>query len=649
MKKLIKINVSLFILLLAFFSSCQKLDIKPVNQLSDDQIFGNESGINAYLANVYRNLPIEDFRYGPATQDGLEPSETGFNPKHSWKHFYHSGAACGEMVGPWGGLTIGGGFGWWPYTDIRAVNYFLETLPKYEANYTGNRVNELLGEAHFLRAYYYFGLAKRYGGIPLVKTVQNYPQQSIEELMVPRNTEEEVWNFIGEELDMAFDMMSDVKVSGRANRYVAMALKSRAMLYAGTIAKYGSQNYVDGDAHSQGFVGIPADKADGFFAKAIDASKKLEGKYSLYEASTDLEQNYVDLFLDGANKNNPEIIFIKGYNPVLDVQSPHSWDATFSPRYFTGGGDPRSYPTLDFVERFGVLNVTNGDGTPRRYNSLSEVGEGREARLRATVFFPGDVFKGRAFDDPSNTGVFDIRRGIYPSFTGTAVDEAYLTPPVSPSDPGTARPMDQRIGNSGQHLQLADDINSKYEGKTIIGVTGIRTGADNMTRTGFYVRKYINYKTPQKQVDLFTSSTPWIEFRYAEMLLNRAEAAIETGQLDDALFCLKQIRRRAGASEPTMADMNVDFVRNERCKELAFENHYWWDIRRWRVADTWLNNAHFRGLMPYYVLSEGKYIFIKERETFDRNYNFEKKFYYEPIPQGEINKNSNLAPQNPGY
>src|SRR5689334_10692437 len=80
----------------AFLSSCQKLDIKPPSVLSDDQIFSNSAGIDAYLAQLYRKLPIEDFTYRPAGRDG-----SGFNIHHEWEHFYHAGGACGEMVGPY--------------------------------------------------------------------------------------------------------------------------------------------------------------------------------------------------------------------------------------------------------------------------------------------------------------------------------------------------------------------------------------------------------------------------------------------------------------------------------------------------------------------------------------------------------------------
>jgi len=196
---------------------------------------------------------------------------------------------------------------------------------------------------------------------------------------------------------------------------------------------------------------------------------------------------------------------------------------------------------------------------------------------------------------------------------------------------------------------LSGDPNTLYNGKAIIGQTGISTAGDDRTRTGFYVRKYIDYRRPQADVDLFTSTTHWIEFRYAEILLNRAEADIETGQQADALTCLNKIRDRAGATPFTLSNMTVDVVRNERSKELAFENHYWWDIRRWRIADEILNNARFSGIMPYYVFDEQKYIMLKEPETFGRNYNFEKKYYYEPIPGGELSKNPNLYPNNPNY
>ncbi|WP_093100054.1 RagB/SusD family nutrient uptake outer membrane protein [Sphingobacterium mizutaii] len=110
----------------------------------------------------------------------------------------------------------------------------------------------------------------------------------------------------------------------------------------------------------------------------------------------------------------------------------------------------------------------------------------------------------------------------------------------------------------------------------------------------------------------------------------------------------------------TLAGLGLlQFIREERERELCFENHHWWDIKRWRIADVELNNFVPNSLMPYLVLDELKYkpngerinsyIFIKEREPWNKTFNFEKKWYYEPLPGGELNKNPNLYPQNPIY
>ncbi len=121
--------------------------------------------------------------------------------------------------------------------------------------------------------------------------------------------------------------------------------------------------------------------------------------------------------------------------------------------------------------------------TPKRYNQPADAFQGLEPRLHASVYFPGDVLRGRTFD---------VQRGIYPSFSGTA--DAEVTKP-----------------SGARTYLLSGDPNTVYQGKAIIGQTGISTAGDERTRTGFYVRKYIDYRRPQAEVDLFTSTTHWIE------------------------------------------------------------------------------------------------------------------------------------------
>ena len=601
-----------------FMTSCDSLDVSPLNIIQDEEVFNSEAGVSAYMANIYERLPIEDFIYR---------QDAGFmkNDGGRWQCFYQPGALCGEMVGPYGSTYDGaGGFGYWPYGDIRTVNYLIENLPENAVNFSEEQINEWLGEAYFCRAYFYFALVKRYGGIPIIRTVQNYPEQSIDELQVPRDKEVDVWNFIASDLDDAYNMMPETSDRGRANRYVAATLKSRAMLYAGCIAKYGSQNYVEGEAKSDGLVGIPASDADGFFQQAWDAASLLEGYYSLYEKEmSDKEQNYADLFLDD---DSPENILVKDYSKTSNTA--HSWDATMTCRYMTADGLSRLYPTLELVERFSSkLSIVNEDGTPRRFNDRAELMDGLEPRLLATVYFPGASLRGKTFD---------VQRGIYEEFSGTAAAE------IDAGESGSTPPNEQ-------YLHLSASTDATYNDKRIIGFCGVSTNDDNLTRTGFYVRKYIDYNRAQADCGLYMSTQSWIDMRYAEVLLNRAEAAFELGKTADALTVINKIRDRAGATLLTGGDLTLDTIRNERCVELAFEKQYWWDLRRWRVADKVLDNTKYHALLPYYVMSEGKYIFLREREIFERTYTFEKKYYYEPIPGGELGKNPNLYPNNPGY
>ena len=605
MKSIHKFIIAISIGVGVSLTSCQRLDILPTNIFTPEIIYDSEAGVKSFLATIYHNLPIEDFKYRP--DQGFK---TGGN---DWENFYNSASVTGEEVGPFGGMDIGGGFGYWPYGDIRNVNTLIAELPKHVAKLGQPTVNALLGEAHFLRAYYYFGMAKRYGGIPII-TVPQDPGAPLSTLQVHRDKEQAVWDFIGTELDLGYQMMPETSDAGRANRYVAAALKSRAMLYAACVARYGSVNFVDGPARAQGLVGIPADKATAYFQAAYDAAKLLDGHYSLYSANSDKVQNYVDLFL---KSTSPENIFIKQYS--IATHTAHSWDATMSPRYFTANALSRSYPTLDFVRLWGELPVTNGDGTPKRFDNRAQLMQGLEPRLLATVYFPGATLRGL---------MFDMQRGIYPSFSGTAAAEV------------------AKQANSRSYI-LAGDTKTLYQGKQVIGFTGPWTGGDELTRTGFYVRKYVDYNKPQSAVDLNRSEQPWIDLRYGEILLNRAEAAMELGNAGDALTSVNLIRSRAGAAPYTSIDLNK--VRNERRMELAFENQYYWDLKRWRTADVVLDRAHFKGLMPYYVLNENKFIFLAETELFNREYSFQKQFYYEGIPGGEIGKNPNLLPNNPNY
>ena len=613
-----KILLSILVIVTFIMSACNDLNIAPLNIIKDSDLLTNEIGLKTYMANIYRKLPIEDFYYRNGQGFGRD-----------WQQFQNLGGICGEMVGPYWGNTEENGFGYWDYSTIRDINHLIEVMPGLaKGSISDTRINHYLGEAYFCRAFIYLALVKRYGGVPYVRFVQNYPEQPLEELQVPRDKEVDCWKFIGEDFDKAFELMEATSEKARANKYVALAYKSRAMLYAGTIAKYGSENFVVGEARDLGFVGIPATEANGFFQQAYDAAKGVEGNYSLYKKKfsfnyDDQIENYVELFLD---TDSPENILERDYS--ISSNTSHSWDATMTCRYMTADGLSRSYPNYELMRLFdgGNIKVVDDNGYPIRFEKRGDIRNGVEPRLRAIVYFPDDELRGLTFD---------IQRGIYDHFDRKATEEV-----------GTDV-------NNRKGLEMASGTNitySKDPSRRVIGLCGINTSPDgDNTRSGFYMRKYIDPNKAKDDCGLFRSTTHWIAMRYAEVLLNRAEAAYELGNTSDALDCINQIEERAGAKLAQGGSFNLQTVRDERRKELAFENSYWWDIRRWRTADKVLDNTIFNALYPYYIYDEQKYIFLDEQQAYLNNYfTFQKKYYYEGLPGGELGKNPNLYPNNPG-
>ncbi|SHF80467.1 Starch-binding associating with outer membrane [Mariniphaga anaerophila] len=583
------------IIIMFFIAGCNTLDVPPINIVQDDATFANESGIDAYMAGIYKELPYEDFTF---TRDDPQ----------SWYCNHGTNTFSGEITACPSDLLYDylrdEDFTYWAqaYSSIRDVNYFLATLPNYAENYSNEVANKLKGEALFLRAFIYFSIVKRYGGVPIITEVQNYPEQSIEELQVPRNTESEVYKFIEKDLVDAISLLDEGTVAnGRANKNVALALKSRAMLYAGSIAKYGT-------VQLNGLIGIPNNEAEYFYNSSYDASVALKEKFSLYNKYSDKYENFLNMFLD---ENSPENIFISYYKYPDNA---HSFQAITIPYQMRGpqGYSSRWCPTLELVEKYddingnsGVLKVNDDNGNPLRFDQISDLFANVQPRLRATVMLPGDKFKGE---------IIDVQKGIFTSYP------------------------------NGEKL-VASDHNILHNGRPIIGASGI--GHNEMTATGFFNRKYQNPSLSKAEVLLENSENNFILFRYGEVLLNEAEAAFNIDdKKNEALIAINKIRDRAGAKLLTMDELTVDNIRRERRMELALESQNFWDIRRWRIADSEINNKQFTSLCPYYVEDENKYIFTKEK--IGGNLTFQPKNYYVKIPGEEISKNPNLI-QNPGY
>ena len=680
-----KIKYFLFIIALlgGVFHSCVDLDIPPMNVVQDKDLFSSDAGMSIYLSRMYSQMPLEDFKYSPQRQffdDWLVTPGT------------NEGSSIGRDAGA--AMTDEGSARNGPYwvrafSSLRDANYLLQELPNYKSDYSDTTsYRHYIGEAYYARAMIFYALAKRYGGIPLVTKVLEYPQSPAAELEVPRSTEEETWNQVLSDFDTAIDYLSDGTggswwQQGYSTKYAALGFKSEAMLFAACVAKYNPpSNTGFGQKTGVRVIGFdPATAAAAsqkYFLEAYKAARTImaSGKFSLYLKAwaandpTAQYQNMINMFSDVSN--NPEIIYMKQYSwPDLA----HGYDAYNIPRQLMGGSgySAGNCPVLDFVELFdgidknpnGTIKVFDSNGKYLLFDNPTDIFKDAEPRLRAYVIFPGDVFK--------NT-VIDIRRGIYTGDVTNGIDPLMTQNGITDyTNHNNYAVMDAYTGSgkfasTGQVLYLSASGNNQTtvnlsDGSVMnaAGLSGPFTSDQTGAMTGFAVRKWLNPNMPQSLVLEGRSEQPFVLMRYGEVLLNAAEAAVElnsagvaspdgSNYLQVAFDAVQAIRQRAGAillnsASDLSGNDGLQIVRKERRKELAFENKILWDIRRWRTQDsetlngsTQTDGAYYRGLYPFYSTKANKYFFDARFEETNKEFRFNMINYYFAIPSGEVSK-----------
>lgn len=667
----------LFVLL---FSSCYDLDIAPKNSITDEDLMTNDAGMGIYMARMYSYMPFEDFKYmaqwgityrGWLGCFGISGTGEAVNRDGICRTF------TSEDTPYWSGA----------FTLLRDANYLLETLPKYKDNFEEDMYNHYLGEAYYVRATVFTAMAKRFGGIPLVTKVIQYPADA-SELEVPRSSEKDTWDQILADYDKAVELMEPTSPkSGYSNKYVALAFKSEAMLYAGSVAKYNETvtGHLTGLGQKTGVrvIGFADDEWEAaskkYFTEAYKAAKEVMNShiYSLYKKdwkANDPEaqyQNMVDMFSD---LSSPENIYVKEYSyPTTG----HAIDGYSAPFIFRAPLSSGTCPTLDFIELFdgfnryanGDIKVTDGnsntEGNYLMYDTPMDFFKNAEPRLRAYVIFPGDEFKGKEID--IRFGVFTGSSPVKPLFSdysyANATSSYYQNLSAYKNKPKTL----YLSSNSGASQELVP-----YNGDTITasGENGPFYGNGESCITGLYLRKWLN-PDPSFEAADGKSVQPFILMRYAEVLLNAAEAAVELSMagvtspdgddlLQVATDAVNDIRERAGAtlltSNITSDNTGRDIVRRERRKELAFEHKTKWDLRRWRVLhyegrdgfwgeerdkDIYSNNSNyrFRGLYPFFSTATGKYFFDEHFQAISlKTFSYSPLDYYFAIPSGEVSK-----------
>lgn len=472
------------------------------------------------------------------------------------------------------------------YANIRRVNVFLSHIKTTPLS--APLQSRLSGEARFLRAWYYFIMLKHYGGVPLVGDAVF---QATDAIPGKRSTFEECVNYIEAECNAAANLLPLVQTGldyGRITKGACLALRSRLLLYA-------ASPLFNGRADLGGILGYPTadatrwNKAAQAALDVINLTNAGSPAYSLVDLpSPDTHTGYTAgygfqrVFV---TRKNPEYILaaMAGNNRTLEA----IWDPP------SRGGSGSANPYQELVDAFGTIN-----GKP-------------------------------------------IATDIYSATTNTKGYNA--ADPYANRDPRFYWTI---VFNESWRLNT-----SKVAGQVFTYTAAAQDG-EPITKTGYYLRKMCDDNT----IASSTSSTTERCFpliRYAEILLNYAEASNEANDINTAYTYVKAIRKRAGilpgtdgnyglATNMSKDDMRT-VIQNECRVEFAIEEHRYWDVRRWKIAET-VSNKPLHGLS---IIKTGS-TYSYAPTTIRTPVFVAPKWYLWPIPQGEVNKSADLV-QNPGW
>lgn len=553
--KAIIYTLFIVVLMALVTTSCKKeIEKVPFERNDLDNIFdvsdSNADQAKKYLYGIYTYLPEIYGRFDggfleSATDDGV---------------YINFDNATGSFRQNWvSSRSVFEGTVWAQnYEGIRRANVFLTNIDKVPVRPAVLKP-QMKAEARFLRAYFYFELLKRWGGVPVVNDAIYEFDSKID---IPRKTAGETFDYIISELDAAFKdalPLAQTDVTwGMVSRGGIMALKSRALLYkASTLFN-------------------PGNNMEYWREAAAAAKQILDSNY--YSLAT----NYITLFnsvrLTGTAR---EIIFtkIKTAGTVIETLN--------GPVGYVQGSGGANNPSQNLVDAY--LMKTTG-------KRINETGSGYD---------PANPYANR--DDRFAASIF---------YNG----KNWFNRPVQTYEGGLDNPLNTQ----------------------------------NRTRTGYYLRKFMGaFETASS---LSNQTHNHILFRLAEIMLNYAEAENELngpGGVSSPVYQqLINLRKRAGIAAGTNAlyglpaaatkDEMREIIRNERRIELAFEEHRFWDIRRWKLAETVMNQP-IRGIKITNGTPLTYNVFNVEPSTFDAS-----KMYFYPIPFSEIQRNPSLI-QNPNW
>ena len=540
--------------------SCSFLDLDETSGLrtKEDQ-YRYFNSTEQMLTNVYSYMPKDLGAVSGAMRDcACDDAEYG-NSGSPVQYFTNGSWSAVNTVDD----------AWNLYYGIRAANSFIEEVAKtdfsryeHDVQYANwmKKLAYFPYEARVLRAHYFFELARRYGDIAMPLAVLDKEAAN----SIVKTSFDDVVEFIVSECDECAPMLPDSYADqpgaqiGRVTKGFAMAVKSKALLYAAS----------------------PLHNETGDVEKWKRSAKAA-----------------LDIIRSGIYSLDPD-------GCVNDISSPEIVMMVI-------GGDSQDFELMNFPIRFTEGKRTGPTATFPSQNLVDAFETINGAAVKLTD-------AGWVSDDPQ----FDPQK------------------PYDNRDPRFYRTV------------LANGMS--FKGSEIEVFEG---GADHAevtaggSPTGYFLRKYIQETTsfvPDKTV---TNKHHWVVYRYAETLLAYAESMVNAFGSPDysdpdypypALWALNQVRSSAGMPETDADDFRNKLI-NEWRVEFAFEDHRFWDVRRWKIGD-----ETQRELIGVNIRKDADGTLNFYRQVYE-NRKWTDRMYFYPIPQSELFKNRNLYPQNLGW
>jgi len=600
------------------------LDQSPDGTITYDEIFADHNKTGAFLNTCYDFMPVMGTRYffwcrGPVVwSDEAWDTDAEAESSLSSGRFYNGDASASNHPLTNTSSDAGNGDYWNRYwIAIRNCTFFLTRIEGANVN-TADEKARWKAEAHVLRAYYYSELLRWFGtGLPIQRELYDMYQDFSG---VKKESYYNVVKFIMEDCDVAINTTQlpwRITLPGESNRMtkaVAEAIKSRMILYVASPLYNISQNYWE-EAYNINKTAIENLKKNGYelYNKVnYPQTYKAETAFLPNDKAAMFNEYFTQSTQYSATPIDRETIYQQkdGQGNIWNIDGVGAQDG------YKSGTCPSqelvdAYETLDGQTILDLLNPYKDEKhLDPNYNNKNNMYdptnpyENRDPRFYASIYYNGS----------KRTALWGFSE----------------TPESIENYPAAA-------GNRTRAIMT-------YVGEPR---TGINERDRAKTRTGYFERKFLH---PFCGNDNPVGGANWKTFRLAEIILNFAEAAAESGHKDDALNAVNEIRDRAGmpqlSSAITIDELKLR-IKHERRVELAMEGFRYFDIRRWTdpsgdlsKTDKWITAMEIKRN------NDGTFQYGRKTVRSTARACYTNKYLRLPIPLDEVNRMLAISGEN---